>query len=260
MRPKQDYQFHVFSIIEYNFVSIGTAILQIQTIIIELQDYIQSIIDYSINEKNQISFLECEIFDQDFRILVFQIINQVQIISQIRINMQNYSISFKVHKLLRHGLGNHLKLYFYNKNYLILISDQNKAYFYDLKEPLNFIDYFGAIRWNNDFYYPFNTTHLYVFQANASQIYFGELGYKFDTQSQLFENDTFTLVAENQVSQARCRITINQIGDHLGDNNFQIKLVIFFVLILIFYFSFEEDAIKSASSSKFCKYFKNSKN
>ncbi|CAK67832.1 unnamed protein product (macronuclear) [Paramecium tetraurelia] len=236
LRDRQAYYFHVLSINQFNLVSIGTAILQLQTIFIELQAYVQILLYEHIDEKSQISILDCEIIDQEFRIQVFQIFNKIQIISQICIKIENYSISFKVLNILRHELGDKMKLQFYNKNHLILQSLSNSYYFYDLKEPLNFIDYFGSIIQNNDLYYPFNTTHLYVFQRNTSQIYLAELGYKIDTQSHLFENQIFTLVAENQLSQARCRITINENSHQEEDNNFLIKLVIVLVLILIFYF------------------------
>ncbi|CAD8152434.1 unnamed protein product [Paramecium octaurelia] len=244
LRDKQEYQFHVFSIHEFNLVSIGTAILQLQTIFIELQDYIQIIFYEFINENSKISLLECEIFDQDLRLKVFQTFTQIQIISQICINLENYSISFKVHKILRHGFGDNVKLQFYNKNNLILMSPSNLSYYYDLKESQNFFDYFGKSISNDYLYYPFNTTHLYVFQTSTNYIFLGELGYNFDTKSQLFKNQTFTLVAENQVSQARCSITIIDINYQQVDSKFLIKLLISFVLIFVLYFLFRRVQLK----------------
>ncbi|CAD8152410.1 unnamed protein product [Paramecium octaurelia] len=232
----QDYQFNILTRNELNLVSTGTAILSLSTIFIELQAYIQILLIYSVREKNYINLLECEIIDSDFRILAYQIINQVQIITQIDINMENYSISFKMHKLLSHGLGNHMNLQFYSKNYLILKSKSSSVYFYDLTQPSNFIDHFGRIRQSTDLYYPFNTTHLYIYQATSSQIFLGELGYNFDTKIQLFENQTFTLVAENQVSQARCSITIIDISYQQVDSKFLIKFLFYFYLFQFFIF------------------------
>ncbi|CAD8203966.1 unnamed protein product [Paramecium pentaurelia] len=257
---RKDLQFQILQLIEFQFISNGTAIVQIETILDELNNYIPIGQNQTLSYIAQFYILDCNINYKDVSILLFQILQKVSIISQIHINIDNYSISYKIKKIIRHGLELGLmRLQFYNKNSLILKSQTNSIYFYDLQEDLIVFDYIGRIidqKYN--YYYPLNTTHLILYQGNTSQIYIGKIGYKLDKQVEYLVNQTFTLVAENSVSQAICSIIINEINEESEDSTLLSKLLILLVLIVISYFLLRRMQLKRKQSNneKQSKIFK----
>ncbi|CAD8107049.1 unnamed protein product [Paramecium primaurelia] len=260
LNNRKDLLFQILQFNEFQLISIGTAIVLIDTILNELNNYIPFGQDKILSYKDQFYILDCNINDKDVSILLFQILKNVSIISQIHINIDNYSISYKINKILRHGLELGLMiLQFYNKNSLILKSYPDSFYFYDLSQDLKFFDYIGRIiDENQNYYYPWNTTHFILYQGNTSQIYIGKIGYQLDKQVEYLVNQTFTLVAENSVSQAICSIIINEINEQSEDSTLLSKLLILLVLIVISYFLLRRMQLKRKQSNneKQSKMFK----
>ncbi|CAD8103772.1 unnamed protein product [Paramecium sonneborni] len=198
-----EYFFLILSFIDDHYISKGNVTLPWDSILNEFKYLIYIENDSLFYYASKCQILESIIIEQNLQIVLFHTFRQYSILSHIEINLETFSFSFIPQKFFRNGMEqDFLTLEFYNKCILILKSIQNVIYFYDLNQDSKFYDYIGRLDQNNYSYFSLNTTHFLVFSKTTKQIKIGELGYKIDLKDKISNNQTFKLIALNQVSQA----------------------------------------------------------
>ncbi|CAD8097015.1 unnamed protein product [Paramecium primaurelia] len=200
--------FHLLSLKLNKFQEIGQTIIYKSTIILELNDHFQ-LDDNDFNINQQIDFLECTLFQEEINLLILQIFTSFSIIAKIQINLQDFSSSYKVMKIIRNiDEQNIFTLAFYNKNVLLLKSPENFIYIYNFQYERKLYDYIGSfnlIDWN---FYPLNTTHLFIYTDLGDKLFIGESGYLIQVNEENNQKNTFILIAQNEVSEAGLKVFI----------------------------------------------------
>ncbi|CAD8108337.1 unnamed protein product [Paramecium sonneborni] len=234
-----DFLFNILYSNQFELIVNKTAILYWDQILIELTKFIDIDNYRSLNYQNKSNILECNIEEQIAKIVIIQTFRQYSVLSDILFYLNNYSIQYIPQKFLRNDIDEEIvTLELYNQNILFLKSFSNSIYFYDLNQDSKIYDYIGRQDQNNYSYYQLNTTHFFIFQRNTDKdlIFIGEIGYKIDVKNKTLGDKTFTLVAENKVSQAQCNITMINNDDQKENYIVFKQIMIIFGGIIVFYF------------------------
>ncbi|CAD8105111.1 unnamed protein product [Paramecium sonneborni] len=229
--------FQILSLDKSQFQLEGVAELSQQTIDFALKNYIQIKTNKYLNKDYKLNLLECTIDGENLQLTIFQSLRGMSIISEILIQRKNLEVQFKPIRILRNfEEENHMELQYFSNHHLILKS-HSFIYFYDLKES-DILDQIGRRSILQQYiYHQINTTHFIVFQYKKGGIFIGEIGYQITINDETQNNETFTLLAENQVSSISLQIFL-QVSDEQSYNKtaFRILFFIFALILIIYYF------------------------
>ncbi|CAD8204784.1 unnamed protein product [Paramecium pentaurelia] len=200
--------FHLLSLQSNKLKEIGQTIISQSTINLELYNYLY-FDDNEVNINQLINFLECNLYQEKISLLILQIFTSFSVIAQIQINLQDFSSSYKVLKFIRNSQEQSgLTLAYYSEYVLLLKSSKNSIYIYNLLYERKLYDYIGSfnlINWN---FYPLNTTHLFIYTDLGDKLLIGESGYLIQVNEENNQENTFTLIAQNDVSEAGLKVFI----------------------------------------------------
>ncbi|CAK78556.1 unnamed protein product (macronuclear) [Paramecium tetraurelia] len=238
---KNNMKMLLFQILLFNgfqFEIQGTATLQMTFMFSSLKKQLKlTQLDF-LNEFSQYYFLECIIEDETAKLLLLQIINRYIIISEIFITMQNFEISYSPLKFIRNSanfVSLHLEYYYENK--LILRSSSDETFFYDLSEQQNLYDYIGKQSESKNQYHKLNTTHFLIYEPRDDKIFIATIGYQVQIDTEYEGNKSFTLEAQNRLSQIKLTVQIQDIDDdQIDDKNSVIIFLLIFFVIFVLYF------------------------
>ncbi|CAK57065.1 unnamed protein product (macronuclear) [Paramecium tetraurelia] len=241
--------FQILLINEFQLESKVSTTLYFENILNQLINHIMYQQIISLYNFRNFQFLECLIEDGQVKITGLQMNGEISVISEIIIQMEDSSISYKLLKITRINIKpDRMQQVYYCQNKLILRFLSGETYFYDLTGDQVITDYMGRQTGLWYSYHVLNTTHVIIYSYLENKIVIAEIGYEIHVNEGYSGNHTFTLVAENKLSQIQINLTIIDINhDQIKDQNVIIIYLLIFILALVLYYLIRRMKLKCKS-------------